>query len=90
MLVQIDYLVIRYEPALGGIVRAILSKHANLIVGKKQFQEREKVCTVVTPAWPDTDDEGEKTRFDEDFFGNLVTELKFHGISTEMSKKEVA
>lgn len=90
MLVQTDYLIIRHDPALGGIVRAILSKYADLIAGKGQWQEREKVCRIVTPAWPDTDDEEKETRFVEDFFGDLVMELQSHDISTEIRKKEVA
>lgn len=92
MLAETDYLVIRYDPSLGGVVRAILSKYANLIAGKGQWQEREKVCTVVTPAWPDTDDKEERTKF-RCLFDDLIKELEAHGthgISTEMRKKEVA
>ncbi len=86
MLIETDFLIVKYEPAIGGLIRATLMEHEKFIAGKRQWQDGHKVCLVITLARPDTDDEGETTSFrystDE-----MIRQLEINGASVEEREK---
>ena len=67
MLVETDYLIVRHDPAIGDLIRTILTKNQGLIAPaagrRRQWQERDKICRVIVPNWPDPPDEGATGRF---------------------------
>ncbi|TSC90799.1 MAG: hypothetical protein G01um10142_233 [Parcubacteria group bacterium Gr01-1014_2] len=63
MLLEANFLIVRYEPAIGALIRAAVEKDKNLIIGKRQWQEKTRINLVLTLNVPDTDDDGEKLSF---------------------------
>ncbi|TSC90072.1 MAG: hypothetical protein G01um10142_470 [Parcubacteria group bacterium Gr01-1014_2] len=82
MLVETDFLIVRHEPSIGGLIRATLTKYRDLIAGKRQWQDGKNVCLAITLARPDTDDEGEKTRFNYSL-SDFADKLQASGASVE-------
>jgi hypothetical protein len=80
MPVKTDFLIVRHEPSIGGLIRATLIKYRYLIAGKRCWQDGENVCLAITLARPDTDDEGRKTRFNYSL-NDLADELQASGAS---------
>lgn len=93
MLVETDYLIVRYDPAIGGLIRKILTRKGHLFIpaaGKiRQWQERNNICRTLIPAWPDSDDEGEITSFGYSL-ENTINEIKALGASVEKRKGKTA
>ena len=81
-----NFLIIRYDPAIGGLVRATLTKHGDLIAGKRQWRDRDKICLDLTLARPDGDDEGKTTSFRYSLDA-MVSKLKDDGVSVEARGK---
>lgn len=84
-----NYLIVRYDPAKGGTIRAIAEKFKSIICGKRQWQNKDSINLILTLARPDTDDEGAKTSFQYST-GDLVRELEAASASVEKREKMVA
>ena len=91
MLVETDFLIVRHDPAIGGLIREILIRNRSLIIpatGKiRQWQDGSRVCRAIAPNWPDPPDEDGATGRFRYAVERMIREIETTGASVETRQK---